>query len=70
MSLIIRFLPSEIVSIAGIEFSIASTPSSLTRHGYAPLLIDKEGVSPLPRVQVRLAPRQHAGYLALAFQAR
>ena len=69
MGLVIRFLPGESVRIADTEFTVEWRSSSLTREGEPSIPVTDDGAAPLPGVRVRLASRQHPGYLALNFEA-
>ena len=69
MSLVIRFLPGESVTIDGINFAVEFDPPSLVRDGHRPTPIHPADEPALPGVMVRLAPRQNPGYLAIAFDA-
>jgi hypothetical protein len=69
MCLVIRSVPGESVTIGGVRFTVEFNPPSLSRPDHPATPVGAEMASPLPGVQVRLAARQHPGYLAVAFKA-
>jgi hypothetical protein len=69
MGLVIRFLPGVSARITDTEFTVERCPPSLAREGERSIPITGDAANLLPGVRVRLASRQHPGYLALDFEA-